>query len=454
MLRIYKHTGKPFYANTFSFGASIYMQTMTLSPISTRLSGEIIVPGDKSISHRSIMLGSIANGITTVSGFLRGGDNISTISAFRSMGIEIEDDGLTVTIHGKGLRGLSEPMDVIDCGNSGTTIRLITGLLAGQSFFSVVTGDQYLRKRPMKRVVEPLTRMGARIFGRNQGSLAPLAIHGASLSAIGYESPVSSAQIKSSIMLAGLYADGATSVREPSLSRDHSERMFKLFGANVETFNNGVTVKGGFELTGQKIVVPGDISSATFFIVAALITPGSALLIRNVGVNSTRTGALDILKSMGGCIEIQNLREESGEPIADLLVRYSNLKGCEISGSVVPRAIDEFPAICIAAACADGVTTISDAKELRVKETDRITAMATNLRLLGVIVEESTDGMTINGVESLGGGVLESFGDHRIAMSFAIASLIASSPITINDTDCIATSFPSFYQILQDICGR
>ena len=344
------------------------------------------------------MLGAIANGTTSVRGFLRGEDNMATMGAFRSMGVRIDDDGETVVIHGQGLHGLNEPGDVIDCGNSGTTIRLITGLLAGQSFFSVVTGDQYLRKRPMKRVVEPLTRMGARILGRNQGSLAPLAISGGALNAIGYESPVSSAQVKSAIMLAGLYADGETSVREPNLSRDHSERMFRLFGASLETFDSGVTVRGGVELQGQDITVPGDISSATFFMVAALITPGSELLIRNVGVNPTRTGAIDILRAMGGDIELLDQREVSGEPVADILVRSSRLKGCAIAGSVVPRAIDEFPAICVAAACAEGTTTVRDARELRVKETDRISAMAVNLRKLGVTVEESDDGMDVSGV--------------------------------------------------------
>ena len=307
--------------------------TITIKPAAS-VQGEITVPGDKSISHRSIMLGAIANGTTSVRGFLRGGDNMATMGAFRSMGVRIDDDGETVVIHGRGLHGLNEPGDVIDCGNSGTTIRLITGLLAGQSFFSVVTGDQYLRKRPMKRVVEPLTRMGARILGRNQGSLAPLAISGGALNAIGYESPVSSAQVKSAIMLAGLYADGETSVREPSLSRDHSERMFRLFGASLETFDSGVTVRGGVELQGQDITVPGDISSATFFMVAALITPGSELIIRNVGVNPTRTGAVDILRAMGGDIQLLDQRLVSGEPVADILVRSSRLKGCAISGSV------------------------------------------------------------------------------------------------------------------------
>ena len=426
------------------------MTTITIKPAAS-VKGEITVPGDKSISHRSIMLGAIANGITTVRGFLRGGDNMATMGAFRSMGIQIDDDGETVVIHGKGLHGLSEPNDVIDCGNSGTTIRLITGLLAGQSFFTVVTGDQYLRKRPMKRVVEPLTRMGARILGRKQCTLAPLAISGGALNAIGYESPVSSAQVKSAIMLAGLYADGDTSVREPTLSRDHSERMFRLFGASLEVFNSGVTVKGGVELQGQDITVPGDISSATFFMVAALITPGSELLIRNVGVNPTRTGAIDILRAMGGNIELLNQRELSGEPVADILVSSSRLKGCAIAGSVVPRAIDEFPAICVAAACAEGITTIREAKELRVKETDRISAMATNLRALGVPVEECEDGMTVTGMESLASGSVDSFGDHRIAMSLAVAALVTKDGISITDTGCVATSFPTFFALLDKV---
>ncbi|HEY3307602.1 MAG TPA: 3-phosphoshikimate 1-carboxyvinyltransferase [Desulfuromonadaceae bacterium] len=429
------------------------MHPITIQPASS-IKGDIIVPGDKSISHRSIMLGGIAQGITTVRGFLRGEDNLATMKAFQSMGVKIDDDGETLVIHGRGLHGLDEPADVIDCGNSGTTIRLITGLLAGQSFFSVVTGDQYLRKRPMKRVVEPLSRMGARILGREKGSLAPLAISGGCLNPIGYDSPVSSAQIKSSIMLAGLYAAGETSVREPSLSRDHSERMFRLFGASLEVFNNGVTVRGGVELNGQEINVPGDISSATFFIVAALITSGSELLIRNVGVNPTRTGAIDILKSMGGSIELIDERMVSGEPVADILVRSSQLKGVDIAGSVVPRAIDEFPAICVAAACAEGRTTIRDARELRVKETDRIAAMATNLRQLGVGVNENDDGMDITGVEKLSGGKVKSFGDHRIAMSLSIATLASSSDITVDDTECVATSFPSFFQLLEKVSGR
>lgn len=399
------------------------------------------------------MLGAIANGITTVKGFLRGEDNLSTMHAFRAMGVQIDDDGETVRITGRGLHGLKEPSDVLDCGNSGTTIRLITGLLSGQSFFSVVTGDQYLRKRPMKRIVEPLSRMGARILGRNGGTLAPLAINGGALKGIDYQSPVSSAQIKSSLMLAGLYAAGETSVSEPTLSRDHSERMFQLFGASLLRNDTGVTVRGGVELKAQEVTVPGDISSAAFFIVAALITPRSELLIRNVGVNPSRTGVIDVLKSMGGDIELIDQREVSGEPVADILVRSSRLKGVAISGAVVPRAIDEFPVICVAAARAEGVTTIRDAGELRVKETDRITAIADNLRSLSINVNETEDGMDITGSEQLIGGSVDSRGDHRIAMSMSVAALVANGNITITDIDCVATSFPTFFPLLEKVAS-
>ncbi len=429
------------------------MNSITIQPAAS-VRGEIVVPGDKSISHRSVMLGAIANGVTTVRGFLRGEDNMSTMHAFRAMGVEIDDDGETIKITGRGLHGLKEPVDVLDCGNSGTTIRLITGLLSGQSFFSVVTGDQYLRKRPMKRVVEPLSRMGARIFGRNGGTLAPLAIYGGCLKGIEYQSPVSSAQIKSSLMLAGLYAEGETSVTEPSLSRDHSERMFRHFGASLVRHNNGVTVRGGVELTAQEVTVPGDISSAAFFIVAALITKGSELLIKNVGINPSRTGVIDVLQAMGGDIQLLDEREVSGEPVADILVRSSRLKGIAISGGVVPRAIDEFPAICVAAACAEGITSIRDAKELRVKETDRITAMADNLRKLGILVSETEDGMDITGSEQLLGGTVDSSGDHRIAMSMSVAALVASSEITVTDIACVATSFPTFFPLLEKVASK
>jgi 3-phosphoshikimate 1-carboxyvinyltransferase len=416
--------------------------------------GELRVPGDKSISHRSIMFGSIACGITRVTGFLRGEDALATLKAFRAMGIEVEDDGVVLTIHGKGLHGLCEPIDIIDCGNSGTSMRLLAGLLAGQNFFSILSGDKYLRARPMKRVVGPLSQMGGRIHGRVGGEKAPLAIQGAKLKGLEYDSPVSSAQVKSAIILAGLYADGETIIREPHLSRDHSERMLRHFGANLETFPGGVKVAGGYELSGCEIAVPGDISSAAFFMVAALIVPNSEILIRGVGVNPTRTGIIDILQQMGGDVELLNRREESGEPVADIRVRSSNLKAIEISGEVVPRAIDEFPIISVAASVAEGTTVLRDAAELRVKETDRIAAMAGNLRKAGVAVVETKDGMEITGVEKLKGCSAESFGDHRIAMSMMVAGLAAQGDTTVSDIDCIATSFPGFRELLQGVVVR
>ncbi len=416
--------------------------------------GEISVPGDKSISHRSIMLGSIARGETMVTGFLRGEDNYATLNAFRAMGIDIKDDGTTLRIAGKGLRGLTEPADLLDCGNSGTSMRLLTGLLAGQDFFSILTGDQYLRKRPMRRVIEPLGQMGATIFGRAGGDKAPLAIAGRALTGISYSSKVASAQVKSALMLAGLYADGPTMVSEPHLSRDHSERMFRHFGAAVETAGTTVTVRGGRELTGQAIVVPGDISSAAFYIVAATIVPGSELLIRGVGINPTRTGIIDIMLAMGASIELVEPRQLSGEPVADLLVRSARLKGIEIGGDVVPRAIDEFPVISVAAALAEGRTVLRDARELRVKETDRIAAMAANLRLAGGCVEETEDGMVIDGVEQLTGVSAASYGDHRIAMAMLVAGLAARGEMTVSDTGCIETSFPTFLELLEQVAAR
>lgn len=419
---------------------------------SSALRGEITVPGDKSISHRSIMLGSLAKGMTVVRGFLHGEDNHSTLRAFLSMGIEIkEEQNGVLAIVGKGLSGLKEPGDVLDCGNSGTTIRLMSGLLAGQKFFSVVTGDRYLRKRPMKRVVTPLTMMGARIWGRGGGDLAPLAFQGGELTPIDYASPIASAQVKSAILLAGLSCDGVTTVREPHLSRDHSERMLSFFGADIRPFEGGVSLVGRPQLEGREVVVPGDISSAAFFIVAALIVPGSELLIRNVGVNPTRSGVIDILRSMGGQIELLDERIVSGEPVADLLVRASSLHGIEVGGAVVPRAIDEFPVISVAAACADGKTIIRDAQELRVKETDRIAAMVTELSKLGANLEATADGMIIQGGSELHGAAVDSFGDHRIAMSCAIAALQAGSAVTIHDTGCTATSFPDFWEMLDRV---
>ncbi|GFO60245.1 3-phosphoshikimate 1-carboxyvinyltransferase [Geomonas silvestris] len=429
------------------------MQSFTVQCAKT-VRGDITVPGDKSISHRSIMFGSLATGTTKVTGFLRGEDALATLEAFRAMGIQIDDDGSTITIHGKGLHGLSEPSDVLDCGNSGTSMRLLTGLLAGQGFFSVLTGDKYLRARPMKRVVGPLTKMGARILGRDGGEKAPLAIQGGKLTGIEYTSPVSSAQVKSALMLAGLYAEGTTTIYEPHLSRDHSERMLRHFGAHIESFEGGVRLTGGVDLKAADIAVPADISSAAFFMVAALIVPGSELLIRNVGVNPTRTGILDILKAMGADIALENEREQSGEPVADLRVRHSQLKAIEISGEVVPRAIDEFPVICVAAALAEGTTRVKDAAELRVKETDRIAAMAKNLAKAGVGIVETPDGMEITGAGKLAGCQAESFGDHRIAMSMLVAGLAAGGATTVDDTECIATSFPGFLDLLTEVAVR
>lgn len=424
------------------------LQTQSVGA-SAGLQGEITVPGDKSISHRSIMFGSLAEGKTRVTGFLQGEDNYSTLNAFRAMGVVIDQhEHGELLIHGRGLHGLQEPADVLDCGNSGTTIRLMSGLLAGQNFFSVVTGDQYLRKRPMGRVVQPLAEMGAKIWGRQSGQCAPLAIQGQPLTAIHYTSPVASAQVKSALLLAGLYADGITTVNEPHLSRDHSERMLRHFGVEVNSFAGGASIRGGQRLIARDLLVPGDISSAAFFMVAALIVPHSELLIRNVGINPSRSGIIDILQAMNGHIELVNQREMAGEPVADLFVKSSSLRGIEIGGALVPRAIDEFPVISVAAACAEGTTIIRDARELRVKETDRIAAMAAVLQQLGVEVETADDGMTVHGRESLRGGRVNSCGDHRIAMSSAIAALRATSPLLIEDTQCTATSFPTFWQLV------
>ncbi len=417
------------------------------------LRGVITVPGDKSISHRSIMFGALANGTTVIRGFLRGEDTISTLRAFRDMGVDACDDGDTVRIRGAGLHGLKEPEDVLDCGNSGTSMRLLAGLLAGQDFFSVLTGDRYLRNRPMGRVIKPLAGMGATLFGREGGSRAPLAVQGRKLKGIRFDSPVASAQVKSAILLAGLYADGETSVTEPFLSRDHSERMLSYFGADIEPLPNGARIRGGKGLKGQEVLVPGDISSAAFFIVAALLVPDSELLIESVGMNPTRTGVIDILLQMGASIEQLNPRVVSGEPIADLLVRSSSLQGIDIGGELVPRAIDEFPIIFVAAAHAEGKTVLRDARELRVKETDRIAAMARNLSGAGADVVETEDGMEITGGGRLSGGAYDSFGDHRIAMSMLIAGLVSRGTTTVNNVGCVSTSFPSFFNLLERVRG-
>ncbi len=427
------------------------VETRTVVPIKG-LRGEFVVPGDKSISHRAIMFASLAEGKSRIHGLLRGEDCLSTLKAFQSLGVEIiekADDELI--IQGRGLAGLQEPSDVIDCGNSGTTMRLMSGILAAQPFFSILTGDQYLRKRPMGRVINPLTAMGAKILGRDGNSKAPLAIDGGGLTPAEYHSPIASAQVKSAVLLAGMQIDGATTVYEPHLSRDHSERMLRFFGADLESFSGGARVNGRVQLTGREVEVPGDISSAAFFLVAGLIVPNSEILLKNVGINPTRSGIIDILQQMGGSIELTNQRELSGEPIADLLVKSSQLHGIEIGGELIPRAIDEFPVISVAAAFAEGVTTIRDAKELRVKETDRIAAMCECLGALGADIEPLEDGMRIVGGIRLSGGQVNSFGDHRIAMSMAIAGLGSASEVEILDVDCTETSFPGFWELLTQI---
>lgn len=435
--------------------------SITVLPATNGLKGEIYVPGDKSISHRAVMLGSIAEGETFVENFLEGEDTLATFKAFRAMGVEIELSGREVPflrIKGNGLNGLKEPADVINCENSGTTARLLTGLLSAQSFFSVITGDKSLRGRPMKRVVEPLTLMGADIKGRKDSTLLPLAISGRKLKGITYDTPVASAQLKSSLLLAGLYAKGETIITEPAKSRDHTERMLKSFGADIEMNGNKVRVKPGKPLKAQEILVPCDISSAAFFMVGAMITPSSDISIKAVGINPTRTGIIEVLHRMGWDIEIEETSLISNEePIASIRVKTTKLEGICIGRSQLLVAIDEFPIICIAAAFAKGQTTITGAKELRVKESDRIKEMAGILNALGIKYAELEDGIVINGIgnKTIKGGVtLDSKGDHRIAMSLAIAALRTENGIEIINHECADVSFPGFFDKLNAVCER
>jgi 3-phosphoshikimate 1-carboxyvinyltransferase len=401
------------------------------------------------------MFAALAEGKTLIEGFLTGEDTRNTARAMQSLGISVEgaETGRLV-VHGKGLDGLSEPAGVLDLGNAGTGMRLLAGLLAGQDFFSILTGDRYLVQRPMARVVDPLRRMGAVIDGRSGGKYAPLAIRGGGrdLRPLEYASPVASAQVKSALLLCGLYADGATSVTEPHKSRDHTERMLRFFGVDIQEQGLRVSVQGRQKLRAAgTLQVPSDISSAAFFMVAAAIVPGSDLLIRNVGVNPTRTGVIDILKQMGADITLDNPREQAGEPVADIRVRSGALRAVRIEGEVIPRAIDEIPIVSVAAAYAAGTTVIKDAAELRVKESDRIAAMAAELRKMGATVKELPDGMEITGMESLAGAVCESHGDHRIAMSLAVAGLAARGETVVRDTEWVETSFPGFERMLKQV---
>lgn len=431
------------------------MSVRTIAP--TRgLKGEVTIPGDKSISHRSIMLGSIALGTTEITHFLEGADCLSTIDCFRKIGVEIERKPSSILVHGKGLRGLTAPASTLNVGNSGTTTRLISGILSGQNFATTLSGDDSLNSRPMKRIMTPLNTMGAHIRSLNDNGCAPLHIRPGALHGIHYQSPVASAQVKSAVLLAGLYADSPTSVTEPALSRNHTELMLQGFGAYVATdlHTDGTAtahVEPCKELYGQQICVPGDISSAAYFIAAALLVPGSELLVKNVGTNFTRAGFLKVCKAMGADIETVSQTIEGGESRADLLVRYSHLKGTVIEGDIIPTLIDEIPMIAIMAAFADGQTVIRDAAELKVKETNRIDTVTAGLKAMGAVITPTDDGMIIEGTGHLNGASIQSYLDHRIAMAFSVAGLASDGETQIVDSQCVDVSYPEFYATLNSV---
>ena len=431
------------------------MSVRTIAP--TRgLKGEVTIPGDKSISHRSIMLGSIALGTTEITHFLEGADCLSTIDCFRKMGVEIERKPSSILVHGKGLRGLTAPASTLNVGNSGTTTRLISGILSGQNFATTLSGDDSLNSRPMKRIMTPLNTMGAHIRSLNDNGCAPHHIRPGALHGIHYQSPVPSAQVKSAVLLAGLYADSPTSVTEPALSRNHTELMLQGFGAYVATdlHTDGTAtahVEPCKELYGQQICVPGDISSAAYFIAAALLVPGSELLVKNVGTNFTRAGFLKVCKAMGADIETVSQTIEGGESRADLLVRYSHLKGTVIEGDIIPTLIDEIPMIAIMAAFADGQTVIRDAAELKVKETNRIDTVTAGLKAMGAVITPTDDGMIIEGTGHLNGASIQSYLDHRIAMAFSVAGLASDGETQIVDSQCVDVSYPEFYATLNSV---
>lgn len=431
------------------------MSVRTIAP--TRgLKGEVTIPGDKSISHRSIMLGSIALGTTEITHFLEGADCLSTIDCFRKMGVEIERKPSSILVHGKGLRGLTAPASTLNVGNSGTTTRLISGILSGQNFATTLSGDDSLNSRPMKRIMTPLNTMGAHIRSLNDNGCAPLHIRPGALHGIHYQSPIASAQVKSAVLLAGLYADSPTSVTEPALSRNHTELMLQGFGAYVATdlHTDGTAtahVEPCKELYGQQICVPGDISSAAYFIAAALLVPGSELLVKNVGTNFTRAGFLKVCKAMGADIETVSQTIEGGESRADLLVRYSHLKGTVIEGDIIPTLIDEIPMIAIMAAFADGQTVIRDAAELKVKETNRIDTVTAGLKAMGADITPTDDGMIIEGTGHLNGASIQSYLDHRIAMAFSVAGLASDGETQIVDSQCVDVSYPEFYATLNSV---
>ena len=416
----------------------------------TNLKGTLTIPGDKSISHRAVMFGSLARGTTRISHFLEGADCLSTISCFRKMGIEIDRNKDEILVHGRGLHGLTAPTEILDVGNSGTTTRLISGILAGQTFTSELDGDDSIRTRPMKRIMTPLASMGADITSRLDNGCAPLIIHGRPLHAAHYDSPVASAQVKSCVLLAGMYADGITSVTEPFLSRNHTEIMLNYFGAEITSEGTTASIRPEPVLEGRDIQVPGDISSAAYFIAAGLLTPGSEILLKNVGINPTRAGILKVCMDMGADITLLNESTE-GEPTADLLIRTSSLKGTTIEGSIIPTLIDEIPMIAVMAAFAEGTTIIRDAQELKVKESDRIAVMVDNLRRMGADIEGTDDGMIIHGGRPLHGAVIDSHLDHRIAMSFAVAGTICDGTVEILNGECGNISYPEFYHDLYSL---
>ncbi|MDD2586260.1 MAG: 3-phosphoshikimate 1-carboxyvinyltransferase [Syntrophomonadaceae bacterium] len=418
---------------------------------SAPLKGELNVAADKSISHRAVILSSLATGQSVIRNFLQSQDTISTCNCMRQLGINIQDRDNVLTIDGKGLNGLQEPEGILNCGNSGTTIRLLTGLMAPQPFMSVLSGDDSLNKRPMKRVVEPLETMGALLNGRNNGTYPPLIISGGRLQGIDYQLPIASAQVKSALLLAGLYAESETVLTESFKTRDHTEKMLAAMGADIKEDNLTVTLTSGRELSSQEFVVPGDISSAAFFLVAGTIIPGSELLLKDIGVNPTRSGIIDILNEMGARIKIENQRLVGGELVADLIVSSAHLKGINIDGEIIPRLIDELPVLAVAMAAAEGESTVHGAAELRVKETDRINAICSELAKMGTSINEMEDGFIINGSSPLKGNSVDSHGDHRIAMSLAIAGMLASGETHINNAGAVNISFPGFWNMMNQL---
>ena len=429
------------------------MEKLLKEGIQHNLTGEITVPGDKSISHRAIMLGSIAHGITKIDNFLMGEDCLSTIECFRKMGVEIEVNSDNVIVSGVGLNGLKEPSGILDAGNSGTTTRLISGILAGQKFKSTITGDDSLKTRPMKRIIEPLSKMGAKFLCINEDGYLPFTISGGEIKGIAYESKVASAQVKSACLLAGLYADCPTTVIEPSQSRNHSELMLEYFGADIKCHSKTeVSIKPNPRLMGQHVIVPSDISSAAYFMVAGLICEGSDILIKNVNINPTRAGIINVIQDMNGNISLENIRKQSNEEVADIHVTYSpDMRGTTIGGDIIPTLIDEIPVIAVLATFAQGKTIIKDAAELKVKESNRIDTVVNGLDAIGANVKACDDGMVIYGGAPLFGAKIETKKDHRIAMAFAIANLICKGSIILDDGDCVAISFPDFYDKLDMI---